>query len=203
MIIILKNTNPNHLRNIDPYEYRQLNECRSMMIPPDLFAEAPSPVSRVGRSLDDVVSQLDESFLQMLLRLIDEKDLLGKVVFVITTDGMENASCKYSYDRIRQMIEHQKSKYDWEFIFLGANIDAISTAAKFGIHADRAANYHADCRGTALNYSAVSSAVSELRACKSLDKSWQNVNAATASGEQIIYFNAPTKESKENSNSSK
>ncbi|MEI8199971.1 MAG: hypothetical protein WCG21_07910 [Eubacteriales bacterium] len=102
-----------------------------------------------------------------------EDQRAGKVVFVITTDGMENASREYTYDKIRQMIEHQKARYDWEFIFLGANIDAISTAAKFGIHADRAANYHADSQGMSLNYSVVSSAVSELRACKSLDTNWK------------------------------
>lgn len=104
----------------------------------------------------------------------NEDQRAGKVVFVITTDGMENASCEYSYDKIRQMIEHQKAKFNWEFIFLGANIDAVSTAAKFGIHADRAANYHADSQGTALNYSAVSSAVSELRAFQTLNESWKD-----------------------------
>lgn len=102
-----------------------------------------------------------------------EDQRAGKVVFVITTDGMENASHEYTYDKIKQMIENQKARYDWEFIFLGANIDAISTAAKFGIHADRAANYNADGLGMSLNYSVVSSAVSELRASKSLDKNWK------------------------------
>jgi len=102
-----------------------------------------------------------------------EDQRAGKVVFVITTDGMENASREYTYDKIKQMIEHQKARYDWEFIFLGANIDAVSTAAKFGIHADRAANYHADGQGMSLNYSVVSSAVSELRAYKSLDENWK------------------------------
>ena len=102
-----------------------------------------------------------------------EDQRAGKVVFVITTDGMENASREYTYDKIKQMIEHQKARYDWEFIFLGANIDAVSTAAKFGIHADRAANYYADGPGMSLNYSVVSSAVSELRACKSLDENWK------------------------------
>jgi len=102
-----------------------------------------------------------------------EDQRAGKVVFEITTDGMENASHEYSYDKIKQMIEHQKARYDWEFIFLGANIDAVSTAAKFGIHADRAANYHADGLGMSLNYSVISSAVSELRVCQSLDKKWK------------------------------
>lgn len=96
-----------------------------------------------------------------------------KVMFVITTDGMENASKEYSYKRINAMVERQKLKYGWEFIFLGANIDAIATAAKFGISADRAANYHADGEGTALNYEAVSDAVSELRSKRSIDGDWK------------------------------
>ena len=96
-----------------------------------------------------------------------------KVLFVITTDGMENASSEYSYDRIKQMIERQKVTYGWEFIFLGANIDAVSTAARFGIHADMAANYHADGEGTQLNYEAVSFAVSEMRTNKTLNESWK------------------------------
>jgi len=96
-----------------------------------------------------------------------------KVMFVITTDGMENASKEYSYKRINAMVERQKLKYGWEFVFLGANIDAIATAAKFGISADRAANYHADGEGTILNYEAVSDAVSELRSNRSIDGDWK------------------------------
>jgi len=103
----------------------------------------------------------------------NEDQRAEKVLFVITTDGMENASHEYSYDRIKQMIEKQKVTYGWEFIFLGANIDAVSTAAKFGIHADKAANYHADGKGTQLNYEAVSFAVSEMRTNKSLNESWK------------------------------
>lgn len=75
-----------------------------------------------------------------------------KVLFVITTDGMENASREYTYDKIRALVERQKQEYGWEFLFLGANIDAISTARRFGIGADRAVNYHADSQGTRLNY---------------------------------------------------
>jgi uncharacterized protein YegL len=96
-----------------------------------------------------------------------------KVMFIITTDGMENASREYTYEKIKKMVEYQKEKYEWEFIFLGANIDAISTAARFGIGADRSANYHADSEGTRLNYEAVSHVVSELRANKSIDDSWK------------------------------
>lgn len=98
-----------------------------------------------------------------------------KVLFVITTDGMENASREYSYDRVREMIEREKKTYGWEFLFLGANIDAVETAARFGIRADRAANYHADSQGTALNYEALSDAVTYMRCCAApLDESWKD-----------------------------
>ena len=79
-----------------------------------------------------------------------EEDRPEKTLFVITTDGMENASRKYSYEKLKAMIERQKEKYGWEFIFLGANIDAAKEAARFGISEDRAANYHADSAGTAV-----------------------------------------------------
>lgn len=88
-----------------------------------------------------------------------------KVLFIITTDGCENASREYSYDAIRKMVETQK-KDDWEFLFLGANIDAISTAAKFGINPQCATNYMADEEGTRLNYEAMNRAVSCARACR-------------------------------------
>ncbi len=94
-----------------------------------------------------------------------EEDRPEKTIFVITTDGMENASREYSYDRVKQMVEKQKEKYGWEFIFLGANIDAIETAGRFGIGADRAANFHSDHAGTALNYEVLADAVCEMRAC--------------------------------------
>lgn len=103
-----------------------------------------------------------------------EEARAGKVLVVITTDGMENSSQEYGYDKIKQMIERQKEKYGWEFIFLGANIDAVSTAARFGIHADRAANYVADSEGTNLNYQAVSSAVSDLRMKRIIHSDWKS-----------------------------
>lgn len=92
-----------------------------------------------------------------------EEDRPEKTIFVITTDGMENASREYSCDRVRKMVERRKEKYGWEFIFLGANIDAVETAGRFGISADRAANYHSDHAGTALNYEVLADAVSEMR----------------------------------------
>ena len=99
----------------------------------------------------------------------------GKVLFVITTDGMENASREFDYDKIKSMIEHQKSKYGWEFIFLGANIDAVDVANRFGVARNRAQNFHNDSEGIALNYAVVSETVASFRAAPcgaSLNDDW-------------------------------
>ncbi|HRY12886.1 MAG TPA: hypothetical protein P5309_04840 [Syntrophomonadaceae bacterium] len=96
-----------------------------------------------------------------------------RVLFVITTDGMENASREYSYAKIRHMVERQQQKYGWEFIFLGANIDAFDTAGRMGIRADRTANYHADSVGTELNFAAVSDAVTQIRGQKAIREDWK------------------------------
>ena len=95
------------------------------------------------------------------------EDRPEKTMFVITTDGLENASRRYGYDKVKAMIERQKEKYSWEFIFLGANIDAAKEAARFGIGADRAVRYQCDSEGTALNYEVICEAVSSVRACPS------------------------------------
>ena len=103
-----------------------------------------------------------------------EENRPEKTLFVITTDGMENASREYTYPRLKAMIQRQKERYGWEFIFLGANIDAAKEAVRFGIDADRAANYHADHEGTAVIYKAVSEAVCELRACRPMATEWKH-----------------------------
>jgi len=98
-----------------------------------------------------------------------------KVLFVITTDGMENASREFDYDKIKSMIERQKSEYGWEFIFLGANIDAVEVAHQFGVARNRAQNFHNDSEGIALNYAVMSEAVSAYRAAPSgsgIDDDW-------------------------------
>lgn len=100
------------------------------------------------------------------------EDVPEHTVFVITTDGMENASSRYDADRVKRMIEHEKEKYGWEFLFLAANIDAVTTAKRFGIGADRAVNYHADRQGTAVIYDTVAEAVCQVRASAPLAKSW-------------------------------
>ena len=100
------------------------------------------------------------------------EDVPAHTLFVITTDGMENASRRYTSDKVKQMIENQKEKYGWEFIFIGANIDAVETAASYGISADRAVNYNADSEGTHILYESVSTLVGSVRACNSVSKDW-------------------------------
>ena len=102
-----------------------------------------------------------------------EEDRPEKTLFVITTDGMENASRRYTYEKVKAMIQRQKETYGWEFLFLGANIDAAREAARFGIGADRAANYHADPLGTGVVYETVSETVCNFRASRPMEASWK------------------------------
>ena len=102
-----------------------------------------------------------------------QEDVPEHTMFVIITDGMENASRFYRSERVKQMIERQKERYGWEFLFLGANIDTVETAGRFGIGADRAVNYHSDRRGTRLNYEVLSEAISAVRCSASLDADWK------------------------------
>ena len=101
------------------------------------------------------------------------EDVPEHTLFVITTDGMENASRSYSGERVKEMIERQKKKYGWEFLFLGANIDAVETAGRFGIDADRAVNYHGDREGTALNYRVLNEAICSVRSSRPLTAEWK------------------------------
>ena len=100
------------------------------------------------------------------------EDVPEHTVFVITTDGQENASHRYKADEVKRMIERQKERYGWEFLFIGANIDAVETAARYGIDRDRAVNYNADSEGTQILYSSVSKAVCGVRAKKGIDECW-------------------------------
>ena len=103
-----------------------------------------------------------------------EEDRPEKTLFVITTDGMENASREYSYNRLKAIIERQTAEYGWEFLFLGANIDAAKEAVRFGIDSDHAADYHADHTGTAVIYETVGEAICRVRACAApLSADWK------------------------------
>lgn len=101
------------------------------------------------------------------------EDVPEKTMFIIITDGYENASRRYDYETVWRMIQRQKEKYGWEFLFLGANIDAAKEAARFGIGADRAVNYKCDEAGTALNYEVISEAVCSVRAARPLGADWK------------------------------
>lgn len=118
----------------------------------------------IGKTLNKIISVKKHTC---------EEERAAKVMFVIITDGIENASKEYSYSKVKTLIETQKSKYGWEFLFLGANIDAVDTASKFGISEDKAANYHADSVGTMVNYEAINGAMSNLRKGKKLNSSWK------------------------------
>ena len=97
-----------------------------------------------------------------------EEDVPEKTLFIITTDGMENASRQYSYDRVRRMILDAQEKYHWEFMFLGANIDAVSVASSIGVSASRAVNYHSDKVGTKKTYGAIAGFMSAFAAAPKL-----------------------------------
>lgn len=96
-----------------------------------------------------------------------------KTLFVITTDGWENASREFTKDKVRALVERMQSERGWEFIFLGANIDAVKVAGDFGISENRTANYHADAVGTAVNFSAVGTVISQLRTQRSVGEDWK------------------------------
>lgn len=101
-----------------------------------------------------------------------EEDVPEHTMFVIMTDGLENASHIYSSSEVKKMIEKEKEKYGWEFLFIGANIDAVETAKHFGIGANRSVNYHADRRGTAVVYDTVAETVANFRAAQPMAANW-------------------------------
>ena len=107
-----------------------------------------------------------------------DEDKPEHTIFVITTDGQENFSREYSYEKIKKMITRQQEKYGWEFLFIGANIDAVETAARYGISRDRAVNYNADGEGTHILYESVAKAVCNVRASTPLSSDWsEEINA--------------------------
>lgn len=109
-----------------------------------------------------------------------EEDRPEKTLFIITTDGMENSSRTYNYKKVKRMVEEAKEKRGWEFLFLGANIDAIEVAGRFGIDAGRAINYECDKEGTQLNYQVLSDTISAVRRSKNKKELAHAVNACVA-----------------------
>ena len=101
------------------------------------------------------------------------EDRPEKTLFIITTDGMENASKQYGYEKVKRMIERQKERYGWEFLFLGANMDAISVAGRFGIAPERAVRFHSDEKGTEINYRVLSETIAKVRCGAPMPVSWK------------------------------
>ena len=100
------------------------------------------------------------------------EDVPEKTVFVVTTDGMENASRIYSADKVRQMVKHEQEKYGWEFLFLGANIDAVETARRYGLREGHAVRFRNDKEGIDLNYKVMSETITHVRKCKEVPTEW-------------------------------
>ncbi len=122
--------------------------------------------------LDAVGSSIDH--IGNIHKYARKEDVPDKTLFIITTDGLENSSRRYTYEKVRSMIERQKERYGWEFLFLGANIDAVAEAARFGIDESRATNYQCDSEGTALNFEVLSEAISCVRSCAApLSADWK------------------------------
>lgn len=101
------------------------------------------------------------------------EDRPERTLLIITTDGMENASRKYGYEKVKRMIERQKERYGWEFLFLGANMDAVSVAGRFGIAPERAVRFHCDEKGTELNYRVLSDTIANVRCGAPMGASWK------------------------------
>lgn len=112
------------------------------------------------------------SHISKVHRYIRPEDVPEHTMFIITTDGLENASRKYSSNQVKKLIE-EKKELGWEFLFLGANIDAVETAGRIGIGRERAVNFHNDGRGIGINYDCVSAAVSKMRSNKALTAEWK------------------------------
>lgn len=102
-----------------------------------------------------------------------KEDVPEHTLFVITTDGMENASRTYTYPKVKKLIENQKEKHGWEFMFLGANIDAVNVASYMGIDENRAVNFNCDSEGTDLNYEVLNDAIGVLRECSYVSADWK------------------------------
>lgn len=107
-------------------------------------------------------------------RYARKEDVPAHTLFIIMTDGMENASHHYTSDAVKKMIQIQKEKFGWEFLFIGANIDSVETAARFGIDRERAVDYHADQKGTETVYETLSSAIRSVRQDMAMEASWSD-----------------------------
>lgn len=132
----------------------------------------------VGKTINSVGARLSET---------PEDERPEKVIFVITTDGMENASREFAKSKVKEMIEHQQSKYSWVFMFLGANMDAVSEASSLGINTDFARTYTASDLGTKSVYATVDCAMASIR---SIDLDDECLASAKAYTEAVCALNS-------------
>ena len=139
-----------------------LNEIREMIDDDYCPGGCTALIDAIGGAIKHISS---------VHRYIRPEDIPEHTMFVITTDGLENASHKYSAKEVKKMVT-EKEKDGWEFLFIGANIDSVETAGNFGIRSDRAVNYHADEKGTSVLYEAVCTQVSNLRKNKKVSSDW-------------------------------
>jgi len=136
------------------------------------MTEAQYTVRGSTALLDAIGASIDH--IAKIHKYAREEDRPEKTIFIITTDGYENSSRNYSYDEIRRKVSKEQDKYGWEFLFLGANIDAVSNGAKLGIREDRSVTYKNDACGVELNYTVVSDAVSCMRMSQPISRKWKS-----------------------------
>jgi len=126
---------------------------------------------RGSTALIDTMGKMIEH-IKKIHKYARKEDVPQHTMFIITTDGQENASNIYTSQQVKKMVEKQKEEYGWEFLFIGANIDAVETASRYGIDQDRAVNYHADKKGTKIVYSALEKAIDNVRASRPMTLEW-------------------------------
>ena len=149
------------------YNRENVNQIRPLTNKEYFARGSTALLDAIGKTIDGVGKTL---------LYTSEEDRPSKILFVIMTDGKENASCLYTSEQIREKITHQKEKYSWEFLFLGANIDTVTTAGQIGISADRAAQYSCDVRGIRNCFNeALVLAVDEFRDDKEISTSWKKI----------------------------
>ena len=146
----------------------ELSEIKKMTEDDYTVGGCTALIDAIGSSIEHI---------KTVHKYIRPEDVPDHTMFVITTDGLENASSKFSSKEVKKMIKQQK-KQGWEFLFIGANIDSVETAGAIGIDADRAVNYRADSKGTGVVFGAVSKAMCCLRSAAPLDESWSDEIAA-------------------------
>lgn len=151
-------------RNIVLHNRVDIKDVKEMKVSDFQVAGTTALLDSVGRSI---------RYIKRIYCDTLRENRAQKVIFVITTDGMENSSKEFTYQKLKRHIDKVQEEYDWEFLFLGANIDAIKEASKMGIHEDRAVRYRSDSRGTRTSFAGTDRAIREIRSNRSLSAEWK------------------------------